>query len=110
MMTSHGSRVFLQFTQAVQYTVAETPREVVVTIKRARIYKRNNARPVNTRYFATPVLKVQARQRGKDIKVRIALRKAAKPEAKLEAAEGGYQFLMLDFPPAAGAPPPPPPP
>jgi hypothetical protein len=99
MMTDHGSRVFLQFTQPVQYTVTDGVKEVVVTVKGARIHKRNNGRMVNTRYFATPVAKVQARQHGKDVRVSILLRKAAKAEHKLEAGEQGYQFLMLDFPP-----------
>jgi hypothetical protein len=103
MMTGHGSRVFLQFTQPVQYTVTDGAKEVVVTVKGARIHKRNNGRMVNTRYFATPVAKVQARQHGKDVRVTIALRKAAKPEHKLEAGEQGYQFLMLDFPPTGEA-------
>jgi hypothetical protein len=104
MMTDHGSRVFLQFTQAVQYSVADGAKEVVVTVKGARIHKRNNGRMVNTRYFATPVAKVQAKQHGKDVRVSILLRKAAKAEHKLEAGEQGYQFLMLDFPPTGEAP------
>jgi colicin import membrane protein len=104
MMTDHGSRVFLQFTQPVQYTVHDGAREVVVTVKGARIHKRNNGRMVNTRYFATPVAKVQAKQHGKDVRVTILLRKPAKPEARLEAGEQGFQFLMLDFPPTGEAP------
>ena len=104
MMTDHGSRVFLQFTQPVHYTVTEGAKEVVVTVKGARIHKRNNGRMVNTRYFATPVAKVQAKQHGKDVRVTILLRQAAKPEHKLEAGEQGYQFLMLDFPPTGEAP------
>jgi len=104
MMTDHGSRVFLQFTQPVQYSLTESAKEVVVTVKGTRIHKRNNGRMVNTRFFATPVLKVQAKQHGKDLRVTIALRKVAKPEAKLEAGEQGYQFLMLDFPPTGDAP------
>ncbi|MBI5478224.1 MAG: hypothetical protein HY906_05170 [Deltaproteobacteria bacterium] len=104
MMTDHGSRVFLQFTQAVQYTVSDGAREVVVTVKGARIHKRNNGRMVNTRYFATPVARVQAKQQGKDVRVTITLRKAARAEHKLEAGEQGYQFLMLDFPPTGETP------
>jgi hypothetical protein len=104
MMTDHGSRVFLQFTQTVQYVVTESAKEVVVTVKGARIHKRNNGRMVNTRYFATPVARVQAKQHGKDVRVTILLRKAAKPEHRLEAGEQGFQFLMLDFPPTGEAP------
>ena len=105
MMTEHGSRVFLQFTQPVQYTVTDGAKEVVVTVKGARIHKRNNGRMVNTRYFAnTPVAKVQAKQHGKDVRVTILLRRAAKADHKVEAGEQGYQFLMLDFPPTGEAP------
>jgi hypothetical protein len=98
MMTEAGSRVFLQLTQQVQYTVAQSPKELALTLKGCRIHKRNNARPVNTRFFATPVAKVQARQRGRDVVVTIGLRKPVSVQPRLETGEGGYQFLMLDFP------------
>jgi len=106
MMTEAGSRVFLQLTQQVQYTVSQSPREITLTLKGCRIHKRNNARPVNTRFFATPVAKVQAKQRGHDVAVTIGLRKSVSVQPRFEAGEAGYQFLMLDFP-AEAAPAPP---
>ncbi|HEY3354605.1 MAG TPA: AMIN domain-containing protein [Polyangia bacterium] len=102
MMTEAGSRVFLQLTQQVEYSVAQSGRELVITLKGCRIHRRNNARPVNTRFFATPVAGVQARQHGRDVKVRIGLRKSAPAQPRFEAGEAGYQFLMLDFPPEGG--------
>jgi hypothetical protein len=98
MMTDGGSRVFLQVTQQVEYAVAQGGKEIVITLKGCRIHRRNNARPVNTRFFATPVASVQARQHGRDVKVRIGLRKAVQVQPRFETGEAGYQFLMVDFP------------
>lgn len=98
MLTESGSRVFLQLTQEVPYTVAHSAREIVVTLKGCRIHRRNNARPVSTRFFATPVAKVQARRHGQDTRVVIGLRQPVQTQPRVEAGEGGYQFLMLDFP------------
>jgi hypothetical protein len=103
MMTEGGSRVFLQMTREVPYTVSQSTRELTVMLRGCRIHRRNNARPVNTSFFATPVAKVQARQQGQDVKVVIGLRKPVQVQPRLEAGEAGYQFLMFDFPAEAGA-------
>ena len=64
----------------------------------------NNRRKIDTRFFASPVSGVSARQRGHDVEVRIALREVASAVPHSEAGPDGTQFVVLDFPPGKAAP------
>jgi len=109
-MTPTGSRVFLQTTQAVQFTVDEGragksgKSTLSVRLEGCRIHMANNRRKIDTRFFATPVAGVSARQKGRDVEVRIALREAASPVPHSEVGPDGTQFLVLDFPPGKASP------
>jgi hypothetical protein len=99
MMTESGSRVFLQLTQQVPFAVTRGVSEVVITLKGCRLYRRNNGRPVNTSFFATPVTSIQARQHGAEVRVRLGLRATTAVAPRFEAGEAGYQLLVIDFAP-----------
>jgi hypothetical protein len=106
-----GSQVFFQTNLPVTFEVvpasAGKPREMSVFLRNCRIHLRNNRRNLDTRFFATPVQGVSARQRRKDVELRIALKEPTSPTPRTEAGPDGTQFLVLDFPPgqpAAGSP------
>ena len=101
MMTDTGSRVFVQLTKPAEYQVVPGAKGIVVVVRGAKIYKRNNARPVNTSHFPTPVVRVHAKQHGKDVRVIIDTRERVTPQHHMEEGEGGYRFIMLDFPKGA---------
>ena len=109
-MTPTGSRVFLQTTQAVQFALDEgRPGKkgksiLSVRLPGCRIFMANNRRRIDTRYFATPVANVSARQKGHDVEVRIALREVASAVPHSEAGPDGTQFVVLDFPPGKATP------
>jgi hypothetical protein len=109
-MTDGGSRVFLQTTQAVQFEVdpGRTGKggksTLAVKLEGCRIFMANNRRRIDTRYFATPVANVSARQKGHDVEVRIALREAANATPHTEPGPEGTQFVVLDFPPGKATP------
>lgn len=109
-MTPTGSRVFLQTTQAVTYILDpgrpnKSGKSVMaVLLPGCRIHMANNRRKIDTRFFATPVANLSARQRKRDVEVRIALREAAKPDSRVEPGPDGTQFVILDFPPGKAAP------
>jgi hypothetical protein len=109
-MTPTGSRVFLQTTEAVQFAVDEgRPGKkgksiLSVRLPGCRIFMANNRRRIDTRYFATPVAGVSARQKGRDVEVRIALREVASAVPHTEAGPDGTQFVVLDFPPGMATP------
>jgi hypothetical protein len=109
-MTAAGSRVFLQTTQPVQYDLTEGrvsrsgKSTLTVRLSNCRIFMANNRRKIDTRYFATPVSAVSARQKRHDIEVRIALREVAAGVPHVEPGPDGTQFVVIDFPPGTAAP------
>jgi hypothetical protein len=103
-MTANGSEVFLQTTRAISVEHARSSRSaVVIRLRECRIYMANNRRKIDTRYFATPVSSVLAKQRGKDVEVRIALRAPASVDEHSQAGPDGTQFVVLEFPPGKAA-------
>jgi len=109
-MTATGSRVFLQTTSPVQFDLEEGrvaksgKSTLTVRLTGCRIHMANNRRKIDTRYFATPVAGVSARQKGRDVEVRIALREVAAGVPHSEAGPEGSHFVIVDFPPGKAAP------
>jgi hypothetical protein len=109
-MTASGSRVFLQTTQQVTFDLNEGAAKksgksmLAVLLRGCRIHMANNRRKIDTRFFATPVSGVSARQRGRDVEVRVALRERAEVAPHSETGPDGTQFVVLDFPPGKAAP------
>jgi len=101
-----GSQVFFQTNQSVTFEVVPSPgnpRELSVFLRNCRIHMRNNQRNLDTRFFATPVQGVSARQRRKDVELRIVLKEPSSPTPRTEAGPDGTQFVVLDFPPGQPA-------
>ncbi len=104
-MTPTGSEVFLQTTQQVSVEQGKAGKAaLVIRLRDCRIHMANNRRKIDTRYFATPVSSVSAKQKGRDVEVHIALREAATVEPHNQAGPDGTQFLVLDFPPGKAEP------
>jgi hypothetical protein len=109
-MTTTGSRVFLQTTQQVQFDIKEGhpsrsgKSDMVVRLSGCRIHMANNRRKIDTRFFATPVSGISARQKGHDVEVRIALREPVSAVPHSEVGPEGTQFVVLDFPPGKATP------
>lgn len=109
-MTATGSRVFLQTTEPVQFDIDEGhpgksgKSTLAVRLEGCRIYMANNRRRIDTRYFATPVAGVSAKQKGRSVEVRIALREVASAVPHSEPGPDGTQFVVLDFPPGKATP------
>jgi hypothetical protein len=109
-MTATGSRVFLQTTAPIPFDldegrVAKSGKSTLaVRLAGCRIHMANNRRKIDTRFFATPVSGVTARQKGHDVEVRIALREVAAGVPHSEPGPDGSQFVVIDFPPGKAAP------
>jgi hypothetical protein len=103
-MAGDKSEIFLQTTRAVSYELGDpvmkggAPR-LTVFLRNCRIHLRNNGRRLDTRFFATPVEEVSARQRRKDVEIAVSLEAAAVPTVRTEPGPDGTQFLVLTFPP-----------
>ena len=109
-MTPTGSRVFLQTTAPVQFDLDEGragksgKSTLAVRLEGCRIHMANNRRRIDTRFFATPVAGVSARQKGHNVEVRIALREVATGVPHTEPGPDGTQFVVVDFPPGTATP------
>lgn len=109
-MTATGSRVFLQTTEPVQFDLNEGAAKksshstLAVLLRGCRIHMANNRRKIDTRFFATPVSGVSARQRGRDVEIRVVMRERAEAVPHSETGPDGTQFVVLDFPPGKASP------
>ena len=90
----NGPRVYVRTNGPVRYTVsAGAKNTVVLELDNTSMGKSNNARPLETSYFAGPVLRVQP-ERGPNTSVRVAitLREEAPYQARQEGNEVSVQF------------------
>jgi hypothetical protein len=100
-----AARLFVQTTAEVGLDVRHADGGLVVTLRRCRVHMRNNSRRLDTRFFATPVQEVSVHQRGRDVRLEVAVKGAASPTPHREPGPNGTQFWIIDVaPPGAPAP------
>jgi len=94
-----ASRFFVQTNGHVVYESRNEQGRFVLLLKNTSLHLRNNRRPLETRYFNTPVTRARVERRGRDLAVILDLRGAVTPTVTANGGAGGYQFLLLEFPP-----------
>ncbi|WP_426751008.1 AMIN domain-containing protein [Myxococcus sp. Y35] len=87
-----ASRVFVQTNEPVSYSVGEQGRTVVLELENTRVDSSNNTLPLDTSFFASPVLRVDPSTSGRDVRVTIELRQSAPFQARQEG-----NVISLDF-------------
>lgn len=122
MRPDGSSRVFVQTTVEPKFETKKSPGRFELILKNTKVFLRNNRRPLETRFFNTPVTQVQLKRRGKDLAVIVSLRADVTPHVHAEAGpDKRFYYVLMDFPagqwvegataPATSeAPPPSPPP
>jgi hypothetical protein len=104
-MAGVQSEIFLQTTRPVLYELTQpsaggragAPR-LSVFLRNCRIHLKNNGRRLDTRFFATKVEEVSARQRRRDVEIIVELESPATPTMRTEPGPDGTHFLVLTFP------------
>lgn len=99
MLPDQSSRIFLQATVPFQYSTESRGKTFVVSMGDVRIAGENNGRPLETRFFNTPVLRVSIKRVKKETLLVLELRADAAPRVHSETGPNGYFFLEIDFPP-----------
>lgn len=99
MLPDQGSRIFLQATIAFQYSTESRGKTFVVSLGDVRPAGENNARPLETRFFNTPVLRAEIKRVKKETLLVLELRSDVAPRVHTATGPNGYFFLYLDFPP-----------
>ncbi len=94
-------RVFLRVTSPVTPEQQVSGDDLVLRLPGFTVDSRNNARPLNTKYFGTDVTRVRATQAKGALEIRVTFAKDAR-QARISSepapeADGGGQFVYLDF-------------
>ena len=104
---SEGGEIFLQTTREVAHDMAVTSGPggrptLSVFLRNCRIHWKNNARRIDTSFFATPVDGIVARQKRRDVELSIRLKESVVPIVRWTPGPDGSHLLVLSFP--AGQP------
>lgn len=106
------ARYFVQLTGSVEPELRVAGDRVVVRFPRTTTHLTNSRRWLDTRFFATPVVRARLRREGRgrraglvfELRLRPGVRVA--PELHREAAPGGeFHYVYVDFPAAGHVPP-----
>lgn len=95
-----GGAFFLQLSSAVQSTTNASPGRFEVILPNVSTHVRNTRRPLETRYFNTPVTRVKVERRGRrNLAVVFELRQDVTPTVRLAPSnEEGFHYLWVEFP------------
>jgi hypothetical protein len=98
-----GGEIFLQTTRPVVHDMnlasgAGGRATLSVVLRNCRIHWRNNARRIDTSFFATPVDGIVAKQKRRDVEILVALKESVRPEVRATTGADGTQILVLSFP------------
>jgi hypothetical protein len=91
--------VFLELTGPVEWTVSESPGRLVYTLKGTTIHLRNNQRALKVAEFGTVVKEIDARPKGKDVRVTINVKQKVGHRERTADAAGGFKMLVVELSP-----------
>jgi hypothetical protein len=92
-----ASRFFVQTTNAVSPALQTQQGRVVVTLPNVRIHLRNNRRPLETRFFNTPVSRARVERRGRNVAFVLDLRADVTPTVSTDVGPDGLHFVYVEF-------------
>lgn len=100
-LPDQGTRIFVQATVPFQFSTETRGSSFVVSLGDVGIAGENNGRPLETRFFNTPVVRASLKRikKQKETQLILELRGNATPRVHTETGTNGYFFLMIDFPP-----------
>jgi hypothetical protein len=93
-----GSRFFVQVTQSVPVEERRAQGSVTYVLKGAHLRVHNDANPLVTVHFNTPVFRARLTPQGNDLLFVLDLRSAASPTFKLTDNQDRSATLQVDFP------------
>jgi hypothetical protein len=93
----NGGNIFIQSTKPLEYEEIERGKRLRYILKKCKIYLKNNQRPLITKHFNTPVLRVYLKPKKQEVILTMDLRLFMPPTIKRET-KGGYHFLIFEFP------------
>jgi hypothetical protein len=98
MRADGGSRFFLQVSHPPQTELVRTEGRVELLVRGTSTHVRNTRRPLETRFFNTPVTRARIERRSRDLAFVFDLRADVTPTVSQQAGANGYHFVIVDFP------------
>jgi len=95
-----GSQVFFQSVAAFEITQRVDKGVVVVTLSGLSKLGHNTWRPVDTRFFDTPIARITAKKKGKTIEARVVFKngkEAAQGSVRTSTEADGMYYAYLTF-------------
>lgn len=94
-----GSRLFIQATESLQYTIRDKGLVVTLSFKSAKVHLSNNRNPLVTTHFNTPLKRAYLKRHKKQTDLVLELKVNTTPEISQMTDADGYQYLFVDFAP-----------
>jgi hypothetical protein len=95
-----ANRIFLQSNTPLTFEQAVVGEELVVRVPHIALDLKNNARPLDTRFFPGTIAGVGAKpaKGGVEVRIRFKTKEAARQAAaRNQAGDDGVHYLFLDF-------------
>ncbi|MCA9575039.1 MAG: hypothetical protein R3B40_18110 [Polyangiales bacterium] len=99
MRRDGGSRFFLQVSHAPETQLVRTEGRLELLVRATTTHVRNTRRPLETRFFNTPVTRARVERRSRDLAFVFDMRADVMPTVSQQAGANGYHFVIVDFPP-----------
>ncbi len=99
LLENGASRLFLQATESLRYSIKDKGTLVTLTIKDAKVFLTNNRNPLVTTHFNTPLKRAYLKKHKKTVQLVLELKVNTTPEIKQTTDEDGYNYLFVDFAP-----------
>lgn len=99
MRPDGASRFFVQLTSEAEYEQEQGDGRFVVVLKGTAIHQSNSRRPLETRFFNTPVRRAHIERRGEDLAFVLELREGVSPFVKTDRGPKGLHYVYVEFPP-----------
>ncbi|HEX2660482.1 MAG TPA: AMIN domain-containing protein [Polyangia bacterium] len=98
-MTKEGnSQIVMQTSTEVTLEQRATSDGSVFVVKNCRVQRSNDRRPLDTRFFDSPVTGVTLKEHGGDLEINVALRASATATPHKEPGPGNTWYWILDVP------------
>lgn len=91
------SQFFAQCNRVCSAEIRSTTSRIELLFRGARLHLSNSRRPLDTRFFPTPVIQARLEPRGRDVVLVMDLRAAALPELSISEV-GGQHYVHATFP------------
>jgi hypothetical protein len=99
LLENGGSRLFLQATEPLRYSIQDKGTRVTLSIKNAKVFLSNNRNPLVTTHFNTPIKRAYLKKHKKDVRLVLELKVNTTPEISQMTDADGYHYLFVDFAP-----------